>query len=328
MKTLAWLLGGLLSLALGGPATAAEFPIPNKPIRVLVGFPPGGGTDAQARLISMHLQTELGVPVVVVNRPGASTMLAMMEVRRAEPDGHTLLYTPSPSFAQIPHTLATVQFDPFKDFTPVSLGALGPVVLVSHVSIPATNVQELVAYAKQHPGELNYASSGVGTSSHIFAEILKRQTGIEMTHVPYKGANDVLRDLTRGVVQLQFASASAAMQLVATGNLRMLGVAAPKRTALLPDVPTMSEQGIKDIDIESWIGFFGPAGMAPETVARLNGALAKVLVKPEVQAGIREGATEAAWASPQDFAALVKKSYDQWGVLVDQIGMRKQAKVE
>jgi tripartite-type tricarboxylate transporter receptor subunit TctC len=314
----------LLAGALAASAAAADFPIPGKPIRVLVGFPPGGGTDLQARALAQQMQEAVGVPVLVENRPGASTMIAANEVARAAADGHTLLYTPSSTLAQLPHTLSAVKYDPFKDFTPVSLAALGPLVLVVHKSVPVNSVRELVAYAKAHPGELNYVSQGVGTSAHIYGDAFARQTGIVITHVPYKGANDVAKDFVTGRVHLQFASSSAAVALAKTGEVRMLAVVAPRRSSLFPDLPTMGEQGVSGVDIESWIGFFGPAGLAPQTVARINEVLGQALKQPRLREDFRAGGVEAQGSTPEQFATIVRDSYNQWGRMLAQIGFRKE----
>lgn len=319
--TLALLAAALLP---AGAGAQDPFPIPNKPIRLVVGFPAGGGTDLQARVAGQQLSQVLNVPVVIENRPGAGTMMAAMEVVKSAPDGHTLLYTPSTTLAQLPHTLAAVRYDTFKDFTPVSLGALGPLVLVVHKSIPATNVRELVSYAKANPGKLNYVSQGVGTSSHMYGEILSKQAGIEMVHVPYKGANDVSKDFIAGRVHLQFASSSAAVALAKSGEVRMLAVVAPKRSNLFPDLPTMGEQGMGGVDIESWVGYFGPAGMAPQTVAKLNAALAQALNTPRVREEYRQAGAEAHPSSPEQFAAVVRETYNQWGKMLQQIGYRKE----
>ncbi|HSV84285.1 MAG TPA: tripartite tricarboxylate transporter substrate binding protein [Ramlibacter sp.] len=318
-------LQALLALALlPCAASAQDFPIPNKPIRVLVGFPAGGGTDLQARQLVQQLSEKLNVPVVIENRPGAGTMLAALEVQKAAPDGHTLLYTPSTTFSQLPHTLAAVKYDPFKDFTPVSLGALGPLVLVVHKSIPANSVRELVAYAKANPGKLNYVSQGIGTSAHLYGEIFARQAGIQMVHVPYKGAQDVSKDFIAGRVHLQFASSSAAVQLQKSGETRMLAVVAPKRFPLFPDLPTMGEQGVSGVDIESWVGWFGPAGMAPQTVAKLNDAIGQSLRSQSVREAYRNGGAEAQPSSPSEFAGIVRETYNQWGKMLHQIGFAKQ----
>jgi tripartite-type tricarboxylate transporter receptor subunit TctC len=314
---------GLAALPLVGRAAAQDFPIPGKPIRVVVGFPAGGGTDLQARQVCEHLGPMLNATFIVDNKPGAGTMLAAMDVARSAPDGHTLLYTPSSTLGQLPHTLNAVKYDTFKDFTPISLGALGPLVLVVHKSVGAASVRELVAYAKAHPGKLNYVSQGLGTSSHMYGEIFCKQAGIDMVHVPYKGANDVAKDFIAGRVHLQFASSSAAVALEKSGQIRMLAVVAPKRSSLFPDLPTMGEQGVSGMDIESWVGWFGPAGMAPATVARLGAAINEVLKKPEVREQYRLGGAEAKGTTPEQFAAIVRGTYDQWGSMLQKIGFTK-----
>lgn len=321
---IAALLASLLPLAVPA-ASAAEFPIPGKPIRIIVGFPAGGGTDLQARQVGQQLTGVLGgVPVIIENRPGAGTMLAAMEVAKAPADGHTLLYTPASTLSQLPHTLAAVKYDTFKDFTPVSLGALGPLVLVVHKSVPVINVKELVAYAKANPGKLNYVSQGIGTPAHIFGQVFAKQAGIDIVHVPYKGANDVAKDFIAGRVHLQFASSSAAVSLAKSGEIKMIAAVAPKRSALFPDLATMAEQGIAGVDIESWIGFVGPAGMEPATVAKLNDAIGQVVKTPKIKEDFRVGGVEAMAATPQQFAAMIRESYNLWGKTVAAIGLVKE----
>ncbi len=314
----------LLACATGGAAAADPFPIPNKPVKLLVGFPAGGGTDLQARIVAQHLSPILGVPVIVENRPGAGTMIAANEVARSQPDGHTLLYTPASTLSQLPHTLSAVKYDTFKDFTPVAQGALGPLVLVVHKSIGASNVKELVAYAKANPGKLNYVSQGIGTPAHIFGEVFGKQAGIDIVHVPYKGASDAARDFVTGRVHMQFASSSGAVALAKSGEVRMIATVAPKRSGLFPDLPTMSEEGISGVDIESWIGFVGPAGMDPKVVARISDAIGEVLKMPKVQEDFRIGGVEARWLGPEQFGAAIRESYQLWAKTLAQVGYQKQ----
>lgn len=314
----------LAALPMTHSARAADFPVPNKPIRLVVGFPAGGGTDLQARTVAQYLAPILGIPVIVDNRPGAGTMLAAVEVARAAADGHTLLYTPASTLALLPHTLSAVKYDTFKDFTPVAQGALGPIVLVAHRSVSGSSVKDLVAYAKAHPGELNYVSQGVGTPAHIFGQVFARQAGIDIVHVPYKGANDVAKDFVAGRVHLQFASSSAAVALAKTGEIRMLAAVAPARSALFPELATMSEQGISGVDIGSWIGFVGPAGMDPKTTARLSEAIAQVLAMPKVRDEFLAGGVEAQWLGPQAFVGTIRESYQRWERALTAIGHVKE----
>ncbi|MCX7962640.1 MAG: tripartite tricarboxylate transporter substrate binding protein [Burkholderiales bacterium] len=314
----------LATAVAGTQAGAQAFPQPGRPIRVLVGFAAGGGTDIQARLVAPKLGEALGAPVIVENKPGAATMLAAAEVAKSPPDGHTLLYTFNGAFAQNPHTQAHVPYDPFRDFTPISLGSRGSQVLVVHESIPATSVRELVAWAKANPGKLNIASFGTGTSSHIFAEMLMRQIGVEMVHVPYKGAGDAMKDLLAGRVQLMFDAATTGIQNANTGKVRLIGVVAPQRSPFLPNVPTLAEQGLKGIDLVGWLGWYGPANLPREIVQKLNAALAKALAHPEVKAGFEKGAYEAVSSTPEELAALTRQSYEEWGRVVRALGIKPQ----
>ena len=318
------LLGGTALLGISPLVAAQEFPIKGKPIRILVPFPPGGGTDAQARLLSQKLPDLLGVPVIVENKPGASTMLAASEVARAAPDGHTILYAPSSTMAQNPHTLAQVSYDPFKDFTAISLGGRGPLVLMVSSSVPANNVRELVDYIKAHPGQVSYASFGTGTSSHIYGEVFAKKTGTDAVHVPYKGGADAAKDLIGGRVQYMFDSASSAIITSGSGKAKIIAVAAPTRIDVLPNVPTMTEAGVPGLDLPSWLGFYGPAKMPASVVHTLNAALVQALAMPDVKEFYRQGGYQAGGSTPEEFAQLTRATYDRWGILVQQIGFKKQ----
>jgi tripartite-type tricarboxylate transporter receptor subunit TctC len=308
-----------------GSAFAQVFPQPGKPIRVLVGFAAGGGTDIQARIVQPRLAEALGVAVVVENKPGASTSIAANEVARAAPDGHTLLYSFNGAFAQVPFTLAGgVPYDPVRDFTPLSLGARGSQILVLHTSVPAHNIKELLAWAKANPGKLNIASFGTGTSSHLFAEIFMRESGVQMVHVPYKGTGDAVKDLLSGRVQIMFDAGTSAIQNAATGRLRMIAVVGEKRSPFTPDVPTLTEQGIKGIDLVGWLGWFGPANLPPEITRKLNAAFVKVLAEPEVKAAIEKGGYESVSSSPEELGALVRRDIERWGKIIKDIGFKPQ----
>jgi tripartite-type tricarboxylate transporter receptor subunit TctC len=314
----------LLALATGG-LSAQTFPQPGKPIRVLVGFAAGGGTDIQARIVQPRLAEALGATVVVENKPGASTSIAANEVARSAPDGHTLLYSFNGAFAQVPFTLAGgVPYDPVKDFTPLSLGARGSQILVLHTSVPATNIRELLEWAKANPGKLNIASFGTGTSSHLFAEIFMRQSGVPMVHVPYKGTGDAVKDLLSGRVQIMFDAGTSAIQNTATGRLRMLAVVGEKRSPFTPEVPTLTEQGIKGIDLVGWLGWFGPANLPPEVTKKLNAAFVKVLADPEVKAAIEKGGYESVSSSSEELGAMVRRDIERWGRIIKDIGFKPQ----
>jgi tripartite-type tricarboxylate transporter receptor subunit TctC len=319
----AWMAGAAAASPLAGLAQAS-FPQAGKPIRIVVGLAAGGSLDGQARSVARRLTEIAGTQVIVDNKPGASMMLSASEVMRAQPDGYTLLYAPSSLFAQNPHTLLSVPYDPFKDFTPITLAAKGPLVLTVHQSLGVQNAKELVAWAKAHPGQLNFASFGTGTSSHIYAMAFAKAAGIEVTHVPYKGTAEAARDLLEGRVQAYFDAAPTAIQNAASGRIRMVGVASPKRMPAAPDVPTFNEQGIPGMDLTSWIAFVGPPKMAPELVARLNTLLAQALSAPDVKDFYYRGAWEASPSTPTELSHEIRVAYDRWGQMIKQIGFEKQ----
>jgi tripartite-type tricarboxylate transporter receptor subunit TctC len=266
----------------------------------------------------------LGVPVVVENRAGAGTMIAANELVRSAPDGHSLMYTPASTIAQLPHTMLAVKYEPLRDFTPVAQCALGPNVLVLQKSVPAGSFAELVDYAKRNPGQLNYASQGTGTSAHVFGQMLARQAGIDIVHVPYKGASDVAKDFLAGRVHMQFASSSAAEALARTGQVRLLGVVAPGRSALFPELRTMSELGIQGMDMDTSLGLLGPAQMHAPVVARIAEAVRTVLGMPQVQNEFRTGGVDPRWAGPAAFTETIREADAAWGRLIAAIGYRKQ----
>ncbi|MDM0070068.1 tripartite tricarboxylate transporter substrate binding protein [Variovorax sp. J31P207] len=311
-------------LATGAPAAPPAFPDKGRPIRIILGLAAGGASDAQARFVANKLGDVLQTPVIVENRPGASFILATEEVIRSAPDGYTIMYAPSSVVAQNPQTLAQVRYDPFKDLTPISLGARGPLVLTVHVSVPAKTVQELIAYIKANPGKLSYASFGTGTSSHIYGEAFARKAGLDVVHVPYKGGADAAKDFLAGRVQYYFDAAPNAITNTATGKVRMLAVAAPRRSPMLPDLPTMTEQGVSGVDMPSWLAFYGPARMPAPVVARLNAALAQVLAMPATRDFFRQGAYEAEASTPQQLDELTRSTYQQWGGIIRELGLTRQ----
>lgn len=319
-----WLLG-LAAAALPWAAGAAtDFPQPGKPIRVIVAFTAGAGADTQARAVAQALGQVLGTTVVVENKPGAGTLLAANEVIKAAPDGYTLFYSASSTMAQNPHTLKAATYNPATDFTPISMGGRGPLVLIASSKLPVKTVPELVAYAKAHPQEMSYGSFGVGTSSHIFGEVFAKRIGVDMPHVPYKGGAEMNAELAEGRLPMAFDAAPSAIINSSSGKARILGVAAPARSPFLPDVPTLAEQGIPGLELTSFLAWFGPGKMPPEVVAKLQAALAQAIAQPAVQALYNKGAYTAESSTPQALAAEVKAAYDAWGALVRQAGLAKQ----
>lgn len=315
---------GTALIAAPWAAQAQEFPQKDKPVRVIVAFPPGIGVDAQARAVTPKLAELLGVPVVIENKPGGGTLLAAQEVLKSAPDGHTIFYSASSTMAQIPHTLKAATFDPMKDFTPITIGARGPLVIVVNAALGINNLQQLIAYGKANPGKLSYASFGTGTSAHIFGETFKANTGVQMEHIPYKGGADLAADLVEGRVQVAFDAAPAAIQNSKSGKAKIIAVCAPTRSPFLPDVPTALEQGVKDLDIVSFLGWFGPKGMSPAVVAKLQAALAQSIAQTSVQDFFKTGAYTAESSTPEALMKDVREGYDKWGALVKRANIPKQ----
>ncbi|MES2533952.1 MAG: tripartite tricarboxylate transporter substrate binding protein [Pseudomonadota bacterium] len=311
-------------MALGAPLARAQqdFPKPGKPVRIIVGFAPGGPTDIQARALANEMGKLLPVPVIVENKPGASGGIGAMEVVRAEPDGHTLMYISDGVVTQNPHTLKSVPYDPFRDFTPIAQLTAGGVVLVMHPSVPATSLQEFIAYGKANPGKLAYASFGAGTVSHIYGEVLRQNTGIDIVHIPYKGSAEALKDLLAGRVQIMFDSPSTAAQYAKEGRLRILGSAGEKRRSLMPDTPTLLELGLPGFEIRGWNGLFGPARMSDAVVQKLHATVAAASRTKTFRDMLALMAFDPVEDTPAEFAKVVRRDYDRWGMYIRQANIR------
>jgi tripartite-type tricarboxylate transporter receptor subunit TctC len=319
----AWVGCAAVLPPLAGHAQAA-FPQPGRPIRIVVGLAAGGSLDSQARAVARRLTEVAGTQVIVDNKPGASMMLSASEVLRAQPDGYTLLYAPSSLFAQNPHTLSSVPYDPFKDFTPITLAARGPLVLTVHQSLPVQNAKDLVAWAEGPSGPAQFR---LLRHRNVLAHLRHRvrQGGRHPGDPrPLQGHGRSRARPARGRVQAYFDAAPTAIQNAATGRIRMVGVASPKRMPAAPDVPTFTEQGIPGMDLTSWIAFVGPAKMPPELVTRLNALLVQSLDAPDVKDFYARGAWEAAPSSPAELSQEMRVAYDRWGQMIKQIGFEKQ----
>ena len=314
-----WILA-VCALALAAAAQAQTFPQPGKPIRIVVPFPPGGATDIQARQIAQKMSEALGSPVVVDNKPGGSTVIGGREVQKAAPDGHTLLYTIA-IHVQLQHLYKVPPWDVFRDFTPITAGAIGGTVLTAHQSVPASNLKELIAYAKANPGKLNYASFGTGTTAHLNGEWLRRLAGIDLVHVPYKGSGDAMKDLLGGQVQLFFDGVNTAISNTKTGKVKMLAAATGKRIPALPDLPTMKEQGY-DLGIDGFLGFFGPAQMPPATLEAVYRALARAITLPEVKEAFARDGYEASGMPPAEYAKFVRDISERWSAVIRDVGVK------
>ena len=294
-------------------AQAAEYPV--RPIRFLVGVAPGGGTDYVARLIAQKLSDKWGQPVVTDNRTGATGLIAMELTARATPDGYTCIVF------NIGHLMSAAlsrkaALDTTKDFAPVSLIALGTLMLASHSSLPATNLAEFIAYAKSRPGQLNYASGGSGGTQHLAMELFKHVAGIDLTHVPYKGSGPGTLALLSGQVQAFITNVLALYTHVKTGRLRALAVANPKRNPLVPEVPTFAELGYPKVDVNLWQGIMLPAQTPPAIVAKLSRAIVEAVHSPDVVEKLATQGAEPAGTSPREFADFLQSERSKWLTLI------------
>jgi tripartite-type tricarboxylate transporter receptor subunit TctC len=284
---------------------------PNKPIKMVVGFAPGGATDIVARLIGVEMEKRLGQPIVIDNKAGGGSNIGAAEAARAAPDGYTLfMMTVAQSIN--PAVYSKLNYNTQKDFEPIALTMSSPSILVINPKIPANNVAELIAWAKANPGKLTMASSGAGGSPHMAAELFKLRAGIDYLHVPYKGANPAMNDVLSGVVMGGFKTATAAIPQIQAGNVRALAVAAPQRLAQLPDLPTMAEAGMPDFNVTSWNGIVAPAGTPKAIVDKLNAVVVEVLKDPEVVAQFQKRAAVPVGGSPAYFRAFIDKELKTW----------------
>jgi tripartite-type tricarboxylate transporter receptor subunit TctC len=319
MNRLRW-IAGALCLAVGGAALAQAPKYPVKPVRMLVGFAPGGATDIIARLLAPSLAELLGQQVVVENRPGASSQIAGQLVARSAPDGHTLLMTTQ--------TLMTSQMiegktypDLTRDFAAVSLSATSPLILVLNPSLPVKSVKELIALARARPGELNYGTGGLGTTPHMSGELLATQARIKLVHVPFKGEAPALIDVIAGHVPMMFSNITASLAFVQAGRLRMIAQTGLKRSPVVPDVPTMAESGLPGFEVIGFFGVMAPAGTSREIVVRLNGELAKAMSRPDVRKQYSAQALDPGTLTAEEYAAFIKDQAVKFGKVIREAGI-------
>ena len=309
---------GLMSMISVG---LAQQVYPNKPIRLVVPYPAGGGADGLARMIGNKLESKLGQTVVIDNKPGANTMLASSEVARAKADGYTLLYVAS-SFTINP-SLYKVPYDTEKAFAPVGMVAEVPLIIIRNHKVPYNTVQELIAAAKAKPGSINYASYGQGSPAHLGGELLESLAGIEMMHIPYKGSAPALADLLGGQVNVAFSSIEPALALISTSKVHPIAVMTKKRIGALPNVPTVAEL-IPGFEAIGWNGIVAPAGTPPAIVAKLNAAINESLSDADVQAKYAKQGVEADPMSPEAFSKLISSEIAKWGDVVKKAGVKVQ----
>jgi len=287
---------------------------PSRPVRMLVGFPPGGGTDIMARFLAPSLSEYLGQPFVVENRPGASTNIATDIVAKSAPDGYTLLFTTS-SLAINKSLYKNLPFDALRDFAPISVFAESPNLLVAHQSAGA-NVKELLAQAKAKPGAMNYSSAGAGTSQHLAGELFKSRTGVQIAHIPYKGTAASLTAVIAGEVHFSFANVPAIIGHVRNGRIRALAVLADKRSELMPDVPTMKEAGVDDVVVPVWYALLAPAATPREIVKALGDATARAARAPDLKQKLIDQGAEPVGNTPEEFGKLLREEVARWAEVV------------
>ena len=310
-----------LALTLHGAAASAQAPYPNRPIRLIVGFTPGGGVDINARLVASRLTEYLGQPAVVENRPGAGTNIANELVAKAAPDGYTLLFT-SGALAVNMALYRKLPFDALRDFTPVSIFSESPNLLVVSSRMPARDVAELLAAARAKPGVMNYSSAGTGTTQHMAGELFKLRTGTDIVHVPFKGSAPSLTALIAGDVDMTFVNIPAIIQQVRAGRLRPLAYAATRRSELMPDVPTLQEVGVSGADVSVWYGLLAPTGTPREIVHALANAVGRAARTPDMRQRLLDQGADPVGNTPEAFAQLLREEIARWKEVVAATGIQ------
>ncbi len=312
------------AFALSAAQVCAQPVFPQKPVRLVVGFAPGGGSDLLARAISPELGELLGQAVVIDNKPGAAGIIANELVAKAPPDGYTLLVGSAAAFSIIPHMMEKPPYDAQKDYAAVSPFARNTFMLVAHPSLAANNVGELIAFARSNPGAINFGSAGNGSIMHLAMEMFASMAGIRMTHVPYKSAGPALLDVVAGRIQLLFNTTGITVPYGQSGKLKVLAASTARRAELFPNVPTMSEAGVKGYELFNWFGIFAPAGTPRPVIERLNGATNRALAQPKVLERIRSGGAEEYPGTADDLAAQVRIEFEKYGKLVRAIGLKAE----
>ena len=311
-----------LAMSVAGSAGAAEYPV--KPIRMLVAFAPGGGTDIIGRIAAQGITENLGQHVVVDNRPGAGGNIGTEMVAKALPDGYTLITAGTGTHAINPSLYAKIPYDAVRDFVPVCLVAETPYLMVVPVSVPARTVREFIELAKAAPGKLNMASSGAGGMPHLSGELVKIMTGVQLTHIPYKGTGAVFPDLIAGRMQVTFGDIVATYPYAKADRLRALGITSPKRAAQLPDIPTIAESGVPGYDAVGWFAVFAPANTPAHVVAKLNAAIVKFVRKPELKDRLAALGAEIVASSPDELARIQRNDIARWAKVVKESGAKAE----
>jgi tripartite-type tricarboxylate transporter receptor subunit TctC len=295
---------------------------PEKPVRLIVPYPPGGGNDTLARLIGQKLAEMWGQQVVVDNRPGAGTIIGTQLAARAAPDGYTLLLSSIATHAVAPYLYKNPGYDPVRDFTPITLLAIAPTVLCVNVSVPAKSVQELVALAKARPGELKFASGGQGTAPHTAGEMFASMVGIKLLHVPYKGGGPAIAGLIGGETSMMFDTAASILPHVKGGKIRALAIARPGRLPEYPEIPTFTEAGIRGYEANAWYSMHAPARVPSAIVTKVHGDVVRVLAMPDIREKLKQLGSEGVGNSPDEFSRFVRAESEKYSKLIREAGIR------
>jgi tripartite-type tricarboxylate transporter receptor subunit TctC len=304
-----------------GTALAQPAAWPARPVRMVIGYPPGGSTDVAGRLLADQLSRKLGQQVVVDNRAGAGGTVGAASVVRADPDGYTLLLAASPEVSIAPITMKSMPYDPVRDLLPITLVGQVPFFLVVNPSVPANTLAEFIAYAKAHPGQLNYSSFGNNTSNHLAGELFKSLTGTHSVHIPYKGSGPSITDLIAGQVQYTFDTPPAVLEQVRAGRLRALAVASKQRLASAPNVPTFAEAGLPEFSGGTWFGLFAPAKTPRAVVERINTETVALLRAPELAKAFADKGIVASPDTPEEFGRFVQGEVGKWKDLAAKVGI-------
>jgi len=315
------LLTSLVALALPAAQALAQKSYPNKAIRMIVPFAPGGSNDIMGRLVAAKLTESMGQQVVVDNRPGASGIVGTDLAAKSAPDGYTVLVM-SLTFTVNPSIRSKLPYDTEKDLVPVTLIASAPLILVVHPSLPVKSVKEFIAYAKANPGKLNFGSGGPGSTPHLAGEMLKTMAGLEMIHVPYKGGGPALADLVGGQIQLMLENIPSTLPFVKSGKLRVLAVTSKKRSPTVPDVPTLDEAALKGYELTGWNGLFVPRGTPRAIVNQLHAETVKALAAPDLKERLAAMSAEPGGESPEKFAVFVKAEIRKWAKIAKEAGLK------
>ncbi|MBY0270082.1 MAG: tripartite tricarboxylate transporter substrate binding protein [Burkholderiales bacterium] len=301
-----------------GAAQAQNYPV--KTVRLVVPFAAGGSTDIIGRVLAQKLTEAWGQQVIVDNRPGGSTVIGTDIVAKSPPDGHVLLVTPAP-FTIVPSLIKKLPYDPAKDFEPITLINTTPLVVVVHPGVPAKNIRELIALAKAKPGVMNFGSSGSGGSNHLAGELFNAMANVKIVHVPYKGNAPALADLVGGHVDIVFNGLTSALPFIKSGKLRALGMTSLNRSAALPEMPTLDEQGLKGFQAVAWNGLTGPARMPKEAVAKTADAVARIMKSPELAEHLKREGSDPVGSSTPEYAAFLRDEIAKWKKVIERAGI-------